>query len=78
MISVGDLNFFYSKQTRLRACQSAQQMAARPTVCKFLFLGKNLSHHSQNWLRFEGLQLAPTIRATILQTYLAKEQSKNK
>jgi hypothetical protein len=50
MISVGDLIFFFSKQTALRGRHRAQQIAAKPTIYTFLFLGMDLAHHSQNWL----------------------------
>jgi hypothetical protein len=45
---VGDLIFFFSKHTTLWARHNDQEIAASPTICTFLFLGINLSHHSQN------------------------------
>jgi hypothetical protein len=37
MISVGDLIFFFSKQTALRGRHRAQQIAAKPTIYTFFF-----------------------------------------
>jgi hypothetical protein len=78
MISVGDLIFFLSKHTLLRACQIAQQIAARPTVYKFEFFGMYFSHQNQNCPTFFGLQSALITQAVKLQTYLAKGQSKKR
>jgi hypothetical protein len=47
MMSVGDLIFFLSKQTLLRALQIAQKIAARPIMNKFSLQGMNLSHQNQ-------------------------------
>jgi hypothetical protein len=60
----------------LRISQMAQQKAAKPTICKFGFLGINFSHQNQNCSVFVGLQSALITHAVRLQAYLAREQSK--
>jgi hypothetical protein len=72
MISTGDLIFFFSKQMLLRDCQIAQQIAAKPTIWRFTFLGMNCPAQIQNWGKLVGLQSAPTTKAIRLHTYLAK------
>jgi hypothetical protein len=77
-MSVGDLIFFLSKQTLLRALQIAQKIAARPIMNKFSLQGMNLSHQNQYWYSLVGLQSALITQATKLQMYFAKEHSKNR
>jgi hypothetical protein len=47
----------------LRDCQIAQHIAAKPTMCKFVFLGMYFIPHSLYWDMLVGLQSAPITQA---------------
>ena len=76
--SVGDLTFFSSKHTLFLVLQSAQQIPANPIIWNFSARGIKFLTQYQNWSNDEGLQSPPTTIATMLQTYLAMEHSKNR
>lgn len=61
-----------------RNFQMAQQIAARPTICKFLLSGINLGMHQKYWVKHPGLSLAVKHLLKVLHTYLAAKHQKNR